>query len=758
MERGSFQHKPHYMLKNKYLYFSKKRGICDRSVIQVSPNNCRDSVINDPSDLNTISLIDQQTMEILRCFTGHIHLRNKEIVSARYKSFYNKYSQFLHRDIRKEGITKPRVLLKVMLEALHEKYPDIEIYQYTSFYDEYQLRVNGVVTFPKRGHGLGMANALTTLMQLVIHELITDELEVDIPSLDCDCLTINDDFVAGFNDEYHLESYWEKEDEVMSFLGILRQPDKSFRSHMSYVLAERYITQLGEYEKISYQLRELLLPLACANVTHAKEYFIAAQSYVNHNLVPQYLNEILSYWGYEFYPTEFNYPSKVGGWINEHIEGVDTTFLQLDELPLKSYVFRGFQAAKRKLYRKKSERMYTPPLLSLISNLKIPEEFSDNFDILPLSQIHDKYGRKHSLSQYNFKKYWENLKKVRQKEFKKPCNLTYEELLHNIQEYYETTQFYPSDVMIYQYHPCDYHTGQVDEIYLDQNAKMACLSKFNSTDYPFKETFSIRFSNTDNHLKKLSEISSKEVRRTLESQAYSVLNTGRSDEFYYPKGDYHPEEQYLNPIKIGIVIAKINWGRGYPELKPNYEHPLIREKKSVFNRLFTLTELIKISRSSLSRSEIKYIADILNTYERWTFDDVIEFYLELRSHQKISTPEPIETEPEVEDNKITVTRLIDGDDYLFWSWRQNPQDYSLGSEEVDECFNVLDLIVNSITFQGGALRAEAERYKNKVLSGEYGQLPILIGTRQGVWKLFDEDQLNEALDAVDGFGDLFEEG
>jgi hypothetical protein len=175
--------------------------------------------------------------------------------------------------------------------------------------------------------------------------MIVDELLDDIPSLDTKCLALNDDFTVGFNSEYHLESYWDKEDEILNNLSVLRAPEKSFTTRRHFVIAERYITPLGEFEKESYQRRELLLPLSCYNIVHAKEYFLAAQTYTDNKFHRLYMNEIRIYWGYEFYPDEFNYPSIVGGWINDYIGGVNMALVILDSLPFKSYVTRGFKAS-----------------------------------------------------------------------------------------------------------------------------------------------------------------------------------------------------------------------------------------------------------------------------------------------------------------------------------------------------------------------------------------------------------------------------
>jgi hypothetical protein len=757
VERGTLKHVPHYTIKHKYLSLSKRRHTCERSVIRVSPENCRDSVLNDPGDLNTISLLDQQVMEIIRLMPGHIHLRNKEIVTQRLYDLDRNYTLFLHRDIRKEGITKPRVLLKVMLEVLKEAYPDIPVFEYTSFYDEYALRVNGDIIHPTRGHGLGMANSLTTLMQLVIHELIVDELENDMPYIDSSALCINDDFVAGFKVLEDLEAYWDKEDEVMADLAILRQPDKSFYSRKRFVIAERYFYLGAEYEKISYQLRELLLPLACANVTHAKEYFVAAQTYVKSKLVPQYLNEIRDYWGYEFYPTEFSYPSKVGGWINEKINSVDMTLVMLDQLELKSYVYRGFKASIRKLKRSYREGLFTSPIQILLGYPEIPEEFRDNFDVLPLNQLNDKYGRILSKTPKGFLNFWENLYKVRQKEFKIPFECTYEDLILMIKDHWNTVQFYPNETMIYRYHPCNYRQGRIIDPYLDPNPLMAAIAKFNpNISHPFRETFSIRFTNIDATTKKSESLFSKEIQRSLKSELVNVMCTGRDHQTYYPSDSYKPEEQYINPIKIGEVTAILNWGMGFPEVRKNFEDALVSEKRTIYGRLFSVEELILLTRAKLSRRVIKYIADHLNDNPQYTLADTLEYLTDNLASLSEYQPAAVQTTTKTDSNYITMERLIDEDCAVMWSWRQNPHDFIVENDEVAQVLLQLGGYATIGTQHEPEFIPERARIREEIDSGKAGRLTSYLAHRSGVYNLLVEElRQQDNLELAEGWGDLF---
>jgi hypothetical protein len=66
------------------------------------------------------------------------------------------------RDLTKEGLTKPRNLLKIMLECIKKRFEDFPVQP--DFFDTYCVLVDGGNVYPPRGHGLGMANELTTLM------------------------------------------------------------------------------------------------------------------------------------------------------------------------------------------------------------------------------------------------------------------------------------------------------------------------------------------------------------------------------------------------------------------------------------------------------------------------------------------------------------------------------------------------------------------------------------------------------------------
>lgn len=689
--------KRHYLEKPNHLSFARHIGETKRSVIPVSPENVRDSVILTPEALNTVSLIDQQLMNVLAKMPGHIHLRNNSEIKRRIDKLYDETKIFVQRDIRKEGITKPRQLLKAMLEVLHKKYPELEAFSYTDFYDDFSIRIGEETFIPKRGHGLGMANSLTTLMQLAVHQLITDEIRDDIPEFLGEELILNDDFVVGFNDEYHQESYWDKEDEVLSGLSIIRAPEKSFLTMRNFVIAERYVTYYGEWKKDSYQRRELLYPLTCYNIVQAKQYFISAQKYTDSVYRDKYIGEIAEYWGYEFFPTEFSYPYAVGGWVLDKSYGIDLSLKSIEELPYKSYVRRGFNACSYKHFIRDSGLIYESPIMKIYGFPEIPEEFNENYDNLPTSKIDWKYGRRLSSSDAEFSAFWDRMKDGRKKKFNSPFECTFEDLVGMIIESSPSVQYYPCDFMIKRHHRSDIYRKNIKELYIDPNPHLACVSKYNETSYMFKEDFSIRFASRDTFEVKNTGSSSKAVERSLRGEKLNDLFIGSFHEFLWPRDSYEPQEQYINAIGIGAVASNFDWGKGYPELKDQFKHPLVNNKKEIYGRFLNIDELIWLSDNDIPRRIIKIVMrDNLIPHLLAMIDD---FVIPEPALSEFSEEEEFESAARPSaDDELTLNDLMEKDMPKFWIKKQGTplkMDLSTTIE-----YNKLITLIHQLTWDG----------------------------------------------------------
>lgn len=55
------------------------------------------------------------------------------------------------RDFKKEGLTKPRILLKLMLQGLKERFPECKAFEYPEFFDTFEI--DNLEGDTIRGHG-----------------------------------------------------------------------------------------------------------------------------------------------------------------------------------------------------------------------------------------------------------------------------------------------------------------------------------------------------------------------------------------------------------------------------------------------------------------------------------------------------------------------------------------------------------------------------------------------------------------------------
>lgn len=599
---------PAYLLREKGQgrEFPTIRSPVYRSFISVSPGNERDAVISTPSDINTISYIEQCVSRILAHMRGHIHLKDCFRVSRRLNRFAKNGPYFLQRDLKKEGITKPRALLKIMLEEIDSKFPDLGLGKFTNFYESYTVIDGEAFYYMARGHGLGMANSLTTLMNLAVHNLVSFECQNSDPTFKGDCLALNDDFTAAFTLEEHLDLYWEEEDKIMKGLSLLRSNEKSFMSKNHFVIAERFFFNAVEVKKASYQLRTQLISLAAPNISAAKKHFSLSQMEGDLALSRFYLHEIVSYWGYEFFPEEVNYPLHFGGWSCSNMSGVNLTLIEMEGLPYDSRVLKAYLACKTVVTTKRKGRLYRPPILSLLGQPSFPEKYNRHVLKIPIDELNELLGRSMRYSRRVYEKYYSRLYKQRQKTYRE-CrpNMSFEDVVIDLIQSHPTTQFAPTESMCVDFERCNFSTIPIRDFYLSEDPFLSMLAVYNEYDDAIiAEEFSINFVKKDSF-----SLSSKgcvapdrgvQIREHLIEQFYLDV-----EEAYLIPESYDPNEDYINPIGIGKAFSTLYFGRGYPILKPQFRHPLIEEKRSVFGRFLTFEEIQFATRHSMSRSEVR---------------------------------------------------------------------------------------------------------------------------------------------------------
>jgi hypothetical protein len=118
-----------------------------------------------------------------------------------------------------------------------------------SFFDNYRVIDNNKLINPTRGTGLGMANSLVTILQLILHSAVVDETSAEMGQeedeiFENELFCLNDDNIVGFQNLEDLEYFKLIEDKIFLRLGLIKKKSKSFHSYKSGIFCERYFSYL----------------------------------------------------------------------------------------------------------------------------------------------------------------------------------------------------------------------------------------------------------------------------------------------------------------------------------------------------------------------------------------------------------------------------------------------------------------------------------------------------------------------------------
>lgn len=379
-------------------YFSNETLIGERTVIFVSPANIRDSIKLTVPQSNSLKLLEYQLREIASKMKYSLYIRNLDIFERKLKRFSEKYSIFFDRDIKKEGITKPRRLIQLVFEVLKEKYPDLPAWKYCDIYNDYTLIMeDGKRLHTNRGHGLGMANAMTTIIQCVLFEVILQEFELEnytIEKNQIKAIFYNDDATIGFNNLNDFYSYVDTEDDVLKKFGIIRNLQKSHWG-TNFVFCEIY-SNPDFNKKISYKKAEIFSVFAAHNIVHAKMICRNLNPHIKYLDLDYYLGDIISFWGYEFYPSEWESPASLGGWINPSYKRVRLDLFNLTELSIdqSKALYANIKYSDIEFRFRKTKKNYLDPLYQIYGpNLDLNNQDKALDYMQDISVIRSKYQR-----------------------------------------------------------------------------------------------------------------------------------------------------------------------------------------------------------------------------------------------------------------------------------------------------------------------------------------------------------------------------
>lgn len=597
-EKGIHMFRP-YRGKEVENYFSTSISKVTRSIIPVYPGGYRDSVICSPESLSTIKLIEKVTCDFLKDIPCHLYLdKPDDIFRAvdKHVRLTETLRTFLCRDIKKEGLTKPRYLLKLMIQEMSKLNPILE--PYINFYDSFDIE--GIKAI--RGHGLGMANALTTLLQCVISLMIKNRLENKGFESDLiDFFVFNDDFLAIMPDDFR-DEYWEEEGEIFEGLGLIRNEEKSFWSLIGAVFCENYsYNPEPDFSRKKVSLRRTVYLTFCFDYIHeAKEFYVS--------LGPEYrqlhddtFEQITRFWGYEFFKEEIRYPYQMGGWISYSFEGYNIDFSIFEFEDYNPNVYAAYKACK---FKGRINRKSDIGKKSVFLNKLLP--FEDSLgDCLPLGddcKLKNKYHvyQLADRTGFNFRKFISKRRIEIFRETQMKCRMPFSEFKKEF--FLDKKNILPKKDL--EWLLPDLYVQPIGDVYQQKTPiRNFLLSRGFLFSSDTSENLPEEYSILNFKVKTKNPDLTKEFVLPNFSSCENMENLGIN------KSQFYQDDREIRDLgNLLYIVQKLYNDDFYPVLDSRYRDPDIERKKlQIYGRLLTIEEQIQISTGEMPQNERRFI-------------------------------------------------------------------------------------------------------------------------------------------------------
>jgi hypothetical protein len=310
-----------------------------RTVIPVGPSNTRDAVVTTIDTYNSVKWCDLVMTRLLDEEEESLVSNSPQVFLRRLRKMTvipKRGQMYWLRDIKKCGLTFPRELFHLLQECLVEKYPDknfdkFDIYRYYSIWDVDNKPIETV-----RGYCLGMANNLVTYIQCMMSKMLLKRLP---PNIQVEALYGNDDSCLkvwaeeGLLDSVDAMMIQCEDFEILKGLNIITNDKKSFWSWYP-ILFEEYGHQdfKIKHSRIACALSSAMM---APDIKYAKflTSSISLALWDNGDWIESPLRELISKWGYEYYPQECNFDYILGGWISIRSAGLNPVLRMIDNAP-----------------------------------------------------------------------------------------------------------------------------------------------------------------------------------------------------------------------------------------------------------------------------------------------------------------------------------------------------------------------------------------------------------------------------------------
>jgi hypothetical protein len=325
-----------------------------RTLIQVGPANARDVVIPDGDTKVKVKMLDN----VFNVFSQ----ADKWCLSA---SGIDKVSRirnllrcniFFHLDLKKEGLTFPRYLIKIAAECIEEKY-NVNLSNIVDFEDLF-VEIDNITYETKRGRSLGWGNQMcSVILSCLIQAFLWQFNEASEKYFG---VIYTDDIIIGsFTSDERYQSMHSVEiisllNDFLSRYGFIVGYKKCYGSTSATILGTTYSKESRELftdpwgTPLALQPHEKTYSTAdkwrmFAKALHAKNH-VEAKNFVNLALLgfTKDLQEPIDFafyiavqWGPEFdgKVDEWDLPFRGGGWFTPIDENLDDSYGKESNLP-----------------------------------------------------------------------------------------------------------------------------------------------------------------------------------------------------------------------------------------------------------------------------------------------------------------------------------------------------------------------------------------------------------------------------------------
>lgn len=679
--QGKRKTSPVFIEKQTDNYFSNSPLAGKGCFIDSRPGDTRYSIILSVPQSNSVKLIEKQVALIAAELPWSNYVKDEQEYTERYTKFKDEHTYFLCRDMKKDGLTKPRQLIQTVCKAIKDKYPHLPACKYFSIFDGFSIDIDGKVHYPGRGVGLGMTAALTTILQCALFKITLDKLyDEEFVTGSLSSLHYHDDTAVGATDADTLENYNTMEDQVMETYQLIKNKRKSFVAEW-FILCENYSDEFHDIKE-SYQRYLINQVYASCNISHAKLVFGSNLRYINTVDWNPYLRKLVSYFGYEYFPDEACEPYQLGGWVPAYYMSVDIALYIKEPTRKSKAAALSFTLEKPNAYKqlkRYSDELFKAPVNQLYGDLDLPKEFRAFYYIgmteqqvarkfLTMEQVGSKSG------------YWNFVYTERKKRFNQLMalpDLDIKEFYRCYHQKHNKVDILPPKELIVLKEVK--HYKEVESLYRPSNPflqfiKFFCPNKLNNKIYPWPVPPGLDF---QSRLQLTAEERRQMQYNPLILSQYSI---GELVQVNVPSR-LILEGQYYNPNQMIACCVSFNIGEKLPE---NLERKELSFVKSIN------TKILEALSDPLYRQILERSYQLKPEYKTLLGLNVSTFYNEItpfinRRTQAIDLAKAYQLAYEQMDSinsseegnipnysEYTDTPLSDSE---FWTWRTSKKKY-----------------------------------------------------------------------------------